>query len=126
MLEQILSNLINIGYAMLIFIGAYSANIAFSLWYNIEVLKHSFEKDKMTKGVIKAVIFIIGLSLLCITITTLPLYANKIGWVIPDEYRELFTNIVLIAVVLSVSIKYIKEAYDKFIKILNGNKSELQ
>ena len=94
-------------------------------WYNVEILKQAFEKNRIIKGVIKGVVFIIGLSLLCITITTLPLYANSIGWVIPDEYKELFTNITLIVVVLSVSLKYVKEAYQKYVKILNSNVEEV-
>ena len=37
MLESVLQNLINIGWAMLIFLAAYLANVAFSLWYNIKI-----------------------------------------------------------------------------------------
>ena len=33
MLESVLQNLINIGWAMLIFLAAYLANVAFSHWY---------------------------------------------------------------------------------------------
>ena len=47
MLESVLQNLINIGWAMLIFLAAYLANVAFSLWYNIKILHESFDKDKL-------------------------------------------------------------------------------
>lgn len=122
MWTEILTNLASIGYAMLIFVCAYLANMAFSLWYNIESLKQSFEKSKMIKGIVKGFIFIIGLSLLCGSITTLPIFANEIGWTIPDEYIDVFSNLVIVAAVLVVSAKYIKEAYQKFVKILNGDK----
>lgn len=36
MLNAVIENLINIGWAMLIFLSAYLANVAFSLWYNIK------------------------------------------------------------------------------------------
>ena len=40
MLNAVLNNLINIGWAMLIFLCAYLSNVAFSLYYNIKVLVH--------------------------------------------------------------------------------------
>ena len=37
MLNAVLNNLINIGWAMLIFLCAYLSNVAFSLYYNIKI-----------------------------------------------------------------------------------------
>lgn len=37
MLNAVLNNLINIGWAILIFLCAYLSNVAFSLYYNIKV-----------------------------------------------------------------------------------------
>ena len=42
MLEAIMNNLINIGWAMLIFLCAYLSNVAFSLYYNIKILLQPF------------------------------------------------------------------------------------
>lgn len=53
MLESVLQNLINIGWAMLIFLAAYLANVAFSLWYNIKILHESFDKDKLIASGLK-------------------------------------------------------------------------
>ena len=44
----------------------------------------------------------------------------NIGWAIPEEYTEIFTDIVIIGAVLLVSCKYIKEAYTKFNAILQA------
>ena len=121
MWTELLNNLINIGYAMLIFLCAYLANMAFSLWYNIKILNQNFDKEKLMASGLKILVFVVGLSLLCVAITTLPIFANKVGWAIPDEYADVFANIVIIAAVLLVSSKYIKEAYTKFVAILNTN-----
>jgi hypothetical protein len=121
MWTELLNNLTNIGYAMLIFICAYLANMAFSLWYNVKILNQNFDKEKITASVLKILVFVVGLTLLCISITALPIFANQVGWTIPDEYTEVFANIVIISAVLLVSAKYIKEAYKKFIAILNTN-----
>ena len=98
MLESLTQNLINIGWAMLIFLAAYLANVAFSLWYNIKIQHEAFDKDK--------------------------LFATQVGWAIPEEYSDLFADLVIIGAVLLVSCKYIKEAYTKFTAILNAKTGE--
>ena len=105
MLETILHNLTNIGWAMLIFLCAYLSNVSFSLYYNIKVLLEPFSKEK-----------------LCVAITTLPLFADMVGWEIPAEYVDIFSNLVIIGAVLMVSCKYITEAFTKFKAILDATK----
>lgn len=65
MLNAVLNNLINIGWAMLIFLCAYLSNVAFSLYYNIKVLLQPFDKQKMINSGLKVVTFVVGLTLLC-------------------------------------------------------------
>lgn len=59
-------------------------------------------------------------------LTTLPLFANEVGWAIPQEYTDLFADLVIIGAVLLVSCKYIKEAFVKFTEILNAGTSDTQ
>ena len=47
MFNALLENLTNIGWAMLIFLCAYLANVAFSLWYNIKIRKEDFDREKL-------------------------------------------------------------------------------
>lgn len=67
----------------------------------------------------KILVFVVGLTLLCTAITALPIFANEVGWAIPDEYTDIFADLVIIGAVLLVSCKYIKEAFTKFVAILN-------
>ena len=115
-----LQNLINIGWAMLIFLAAYLANVAFSLWYNLKILREAFDKAKLRESGLKVLTFLVGLTLLCFAITALPIFANMVGWPIPEEYADLFADLVIVGVVLLVSCKYIKEAFMKFTAILNA------
>lgn len=124
MLESLMQNLINIGWAMLIFLAAYLANVAFSLWYNIKIQHEAFDKDKLIASGLKIATFVVGLTLLCTAITGLPLFATQVGWAIPEEYSDLFADLVIIGAVLLVSCKYIKEAYMKFTAILNAKTGE--
>lgn len=119
MLEPILNNLINIGWAMLIFLAAYLSNVSFSLYYNIKILLQPFNKEKAINSALKVAAFVVGLTLLCIAITTLPLFADQIGWTIPSEYSDLFADLVILGAVLLVSCKYILEAFTKFKGILD-------
>lgn len=114
MLEAIMNNLINIGWAMLIFLAAYLSNVAFSLYYNIKILLQPFDREKAINSALKVAAFVVGLTLLCVSITTLPLYANQVGWAIPEEYTEIFADLVIVGAVLMVSCKYIAEAFTKF------------
>lgn len=119
MYQAIIQNLVNIGWAMLIFLAAYLANVTFSLWYNIKLQDQDFSRDKLIASGLKILSFTVGLTLLCIAITTLPLFADQVGWAIPAEYSDIFADLVIIGAVLLVSCKYIKEAYEKFTAILN-------
>ena len=120
MFNALLENLTNIGWAMLIFLCAYLANVAFSLWYNIKIRKEDFDREKLIASGLKILVFVVGLTLLCTAITALPIFANEVGWAIPDEYTDIFTDLVIIGAVLLVSCKYIKEAFTKFAAILNA------
>lgn len=126
MIEPIIHNLTNIGWAMLIFLSAYLANVAFSLWYNIKIQGDAFDKDKLVQSALKVLTFVVGLTLLCVAITTLPLFADQVGWSIPEEYSDIFADLVIIGAVLVVSCKYIKEAFSKFTAILNAAAFQVQ
>ena len=45
MTENIFNNLLNIGWAMLIFLCAYLSNMAFSIYYDVKILSRAFDKQ---------------------------------------------------------------------------------
>lgn len=120
MIHSVIENMISVGWSMLIFLAAYLSNVTFSLWYNIKLLNEPFDRAKLVASGIKIATFVIGLALLCLSVTTIPLFANEVGWTIPAEYSEIFADLVIIGAVLLVSCKYIKEAFGKFTAILNA------
>ena len=122
MIEAILHNLTNAGWAMLIFLCAYVSNMAFSLYYNIKTLGESFTVSKLINSAYKVGSIGIGLTLLVVATTSLPAFANYIGWTIPDEYAQVFDDLAVLGVCLYVSCKYIAEAVSKFTAILNEKK----
>ena len=124
MLNALIDNLVNIGWAMLIFLCAYLSNVSFSLYYNIKILLEPFSKEKLINSGLKITAFVCGLTLLCVAITTLPLLADMVGWDIPTEDVDIFSNLVIIGAVLMVSCKYIAEAFTKFKAILDATKED--
>lgn len=125
MIDNVLGNLINIGWAMLIFVCSYLSNVLFSLYYNIKILDEPFDTKKLINSAIKVGCIIGGLTCLVISTTCLPEFANMIGWTIPDEYVDVFSSLAVLSVCLVVSCKYIFEAIQKFTKILNSKENEV-
>lgn len=119
MLDTILHNLENAGWAMLIFLCAYVSNMAFGIYYNIKILQEGFDKQKILNSVYKVLSVGIGLVLLVVAVTGLPAFANYVGWTIPAEYTDVFDDLAVIGVCLVVSCKYIFEAIGKFRAILD-------
>lgn len=118
MCETILHNLIDAGWAMLIFLCAYLSNMSFSLYHNIKQLGQPFDYNKLINSACKVSSLVIGAVLLVVCITTLPEFANYVGWTIPAEYTEVFSDLAVIGTCLVVSCKYVAEAAQKFAAIL--------
>lgn len=117
-LTQIVHNLSNVGFGVLIFIVSYLSNMFLSLYYNVKVIRESFEQSKLIKSAYKILLVGLGTGCLSLAVTTLPIFADYVGWSVPDEYKEVFANIVIISVYLYASCRYVKESYDKLKLIL--------
>lgn len=114
----ILANLRNIGIGLLLFVGAYLANICFSLWTNIKMAGEKFDRHRLAASGVKLAAFGGGLVLLSAVITTLPLFADAVGWAIPAEYKEVLADAVIIVMFLTATCVYVREALEKVRKIL--------
>lgn len=114
----IINNLTLVGIGCGLFIIAYVSNVCFSLWYNIKMLGQPFDYKKLLDSVLKVLAFCAGTTLLVIGITLIPIFADYVGFTIPEEYSEVFQNLAIIGVFLISAIKYLLEAYSKFKKIL--------
>ena len=119
-LDVLLTNLTHVGMGCALFIIAYVSNILLSLWYNIKICNQEFDYKKLLNSVLKILAFGTGTSLLVIGITSVPMFSNYVGFVIPEEYSEVFQNLAIISVFLISTCKYLIEAYTKFKKILKG------
>ena len=119
LLVLFLDNLCIIGVGMAIFICAFLSNMSFSVYRNISILHEGWSWEKFWKGITKAIAFLVGLTLLCLSVTAIPFFAERIGWVIPKEYAQAFSDLAIIGVILTVSASYALKAFGAFKEILN-------
>lgn len=118
MFQQIGENFTSVGIGLIIFVLAYLSNIAFSLYYNVKILGEPFDYRKLIDSGLKALAFCIGVALLVIVITALPLFAEFVGFTLPKEYVEVFSTFAIISVPLFSACKYSFESFNKMKSIL--------
>ncbi len=126
MFNALLENLTNIGWAMLDLscVHTWQTSPFFPCGITSKSGRKTSTAKKLIASGLKILVFVVGLTLLCTAITALPIFANEVGWAIPDEYTDIFADLVIIGAVLLVSCKYIKEAFTKFVAILNTGSVE--
>lgn len=120
MVQIVLQNLGNVYIGIGIFALAFISNVLLSVFYNVKISGVKFDIIKLANGMLKMLTFCVGIGLLCITITTLPIFANYVGFTISNEYIEFFSNITIISAFLIASCKYVVEAVNKLNLILNN------
>lgn len=123
--QLFMGNLFKIGVGLAIFLCAYLSNMCFSLYNNIALLKEKWSWKKFLNGVAKAVAFLFGISLLCLSVTAIPFFADKVGWLIPAVYAEVFRDLAIVAVIFTVSSRYCFEAFITFKDILGYKEPEV-
>lgn len=121
----LLENLTNTGIGVALYICAYLANMAFSLYYNIKILRQPYDPEKLKNSLIKVGTFAIGTFLLCVTVTTIPQFSNAVGFEIPTEYSEVFADLAIIGVFLYTACRYAFEAFSKMKAILEASKTSI-
>lgn len=117
-IQNIINNLQNVGIGCVLFIVAYFSNMLLSLWYNIKILGQEFDYHRLINSALKILCFGLGTALLTIGITLVPEFANYVGFVIPEEYFEVFQNLAILSIFIISTCKYLVEAYGKFKAIL--------
>ena len=123
-IAEIITNLQNVFVGAGIFAASYIFNMIFCIYYNIKSVGESFDKSKFLDGICKVVLFSLGTALGCIIITALPEYATYVGFSIPEEYVDVFSDFVIIAAFLVTSCKYVFEGISKMKNIITGSQGE--
>ena len=124
MLSIILENLKLVGIAMGLFVGSVAANTLLGLYNNIKILMQPFEKQRLIDTALKTGCLVASITLMVLVVTVMPVFCDNVGFPIPEEYIDVFSNLTIIGAAVIPSCKYLKDAYDKLCNIFNNiNKS---
>lgn len=120
MLSIILENLKLVGIAMGLFVGSVAANTLLGLYNNIKILMQPFEKQRLIDTALKTGCLVVSITLMVLVVTVMPVFCDNVGFPIPDEYIDVFSNLTIIGAAVIPSCKYLKDAYDKLCNIFNN------
>lgn len=118
MMIMILANLEKVGVGILLFLGAYVANMALGAWRNVKIEGWAFDWNLMIDSAVKFVVLVLGIGLLSVVVSIVPTYATYIGIEIASEAIEFLDNVAIVGAFLTATVKYTKDAIDKLIAIL--------
>ena len=120
MLSIILENLKLVGIAMGLFVGSVAANTLLGLYNNIKILMQPFEKQRLIDTALKTGCLVASITLMVLVVTVMPVFCDNVGFPIPEEYVDVFSNLTIIGAAVIPSCKYLKDAYDKLCNIFNN------
>lgn len=120
MLSIIIENLELVGIAMGLFVGSVAANTLLGLYNNIKILMQPFEKQRLIDTALKTGCLVASITLMVLVVTVMPVFCDNVGFPIPDEYIDVFSNLTIIGAAVIPSCKYLKDAYNKLCNIFNN------
>ena len=120
MLSIIIENLELVGIAMGLFVGSVAANTLLGLYNNIKILMQQFEKQRLIDTALKTGCLVASITLMVLVVTVMPVFCDNVGFPIPEEYIDVFSNLTIIGASVIPSCKYLKDAYDKLCNIFNN------
>ena len=120
MLSIILENLKLVGIAMGLFVGSVAANTLLGLYNNIKILMQPFEKQRLIDTALKTGCLVASITMMVLVVTVMPVFCDNVGFPIPEEYIDVFSNLTIIGAAVIPSCKYLKDAYDKLCNIFNN------
>lgn len=126
MLSIILENLKLVGIAMGLFVGSVAANTLLGLYNNIKILMQPFEKQRLIDTALKTGCLVASITLMVLVVTVMPVFCDNVGFPIPEEYIDVFSNLTIIGAAVIPSCKYLKDAYDKLCNIFNNMNKALK
>ena len=116
----VIANLEKVGIGVLLFLGAYLSNICLGVWRNVKIEGYDFDWKLIAQSAVKFVVLGVGIGLMSIVVSVLPVYMTYVGIVIEDETMAVLDSIVIITAFVMACGRYIKDAYGKLKEILGA------
>ena len=114
----VIANLEKVGIGVLLFLGAYLSNICLGVWRNVKIEGYDFDWKLIAQSAVKFIVLGVGIGLMSIVVSILPVYMTYVGIVIEDETMAVLDSIVIITAFVVACGRYVKDAYGKLKEIL--------
>ena len=116
----VVANLEKVGIGVLLFLGAYLSNICLGVWRNVKIEGYDFDWKLIAQSAVKFIVLGVGIGLMSIVVSVLPMYMTYVGIVIEDETMAVLDSIVIITAFVVACGRYVKDAYSKLKEILGA------
>lgn len=124
-LNTIILNLEKVGFGLLLFVVVYFSNMMLGAWKNVKIEGIDFDWKMILQSVVKFIILGLGIALLSISISFIPVYATYVGIDIGAETLNTIDSVVIIGSFLTAIIKYAVDAIGKIKSIFGFNGSNV-
>lgn len=118
--QLILMNLEKVSIGVVIFLGAYVANMCLGAWRNVTIEGYDFDWKLIVQSIVKFVVIGVGIGLLSCVVSVLPAYATYVGIEIDAETLQTIDSLVIVGAFLTATIRYVTDAISKVKEILGG------
>ena len=116
----VIDNLEKVGMGVALFLGAYLSNMCLGAWRNVKIEGYDFDWKLIAQSAVKFVVLGVGIGLMSIVVSILPMYMTYVGIVIEDETMAVLDSIVIITAFVMACGRYVKDAYSKLKEILGA------
>lgn len=116
----VLLNLEKVGVGVALFLGAYMSNILLGIWSNVKIEGYDFDWKLIAQSLVKFVVLGLGVGLLSVVVSVIPMYLTYIGIEIGSETMETIDSMVIIGAFATATIKYVTDAIGKIKAILEN------
>ena len=120
LISIVIANLEKVGIGALLFLGAYTSNICLGAWRSVKIEGYDFDWKLIGQSLAKFAVLGLGIGLLSIVVSILPVYMTYVGIVIEDEVMAVLDSIVIITAFVVACARYVKDAYSKLKEILGA------
>ena len=118
--QIVVENLEKVGIGALLFLGAYMSNVCLGAWRSVKIEGYDFDWKLIGQSLVKFAVLGLGIGLLSIVVSILPVYMTYVGVVIEDETMAVLDSVVIITGFVVAGAKYGKDAYGKLKEILGA------
>ena len=118
--QIVIENLEQVGVGAMLFLGAYMSNVCLGAWRSVKIEGYDFDWKLIGQSLVKFAVLGLGIGLLSIVVSILPMYMTYVGIVIEDETMAVLDSIVIITAFVVACGRYVKDAYVKLKEILGA------